>query len=208
MVSMQLMAAFSAALALTLSMGEPYVSSTSRQMQFPKFSQASCNNLPTLTCQVVPTEGYATVGDVTFEPVWEPREEGSSLFTCYTRIQATIYNLTASSLHGFHVHTYGDLSVSDGSSTGDHFTQPSGVDIPHGYPDDAVRHWGDFGNLESDADGTAIYDRVDKIIRLGAVLGRGITVHAENDKGPSEQPSGDSGDRIGFCVIGYANPEL
>lgn len=70
-----------------------------------------------------------------------------------------------------------------------------------------MRHWGDFGNLHADKSGNARYDRVDSVITLRGIVGRGITVHAENDKGASAQPSGGAGARIAFCVIGFANPD-
>lgn len=111
-------------------------------------------------------------------------------------------------LHGIHVHTYGDLSVTDGSSTGGHFTNPAGDEILHALPNNSSRHWGDFGNLVNDGSGFASYDRVDRVIRLGGVVGRSITIHEGQDMGPDEQPSGASGPRIGFCVIGYSNPEV
>lgn len=159
-------------------------------------------------CNVQPTEGYSTKGSVYFSPVWQERAPDSGKYTCYTRIRAVISGLT-NPLHGFHVHTYGDLSFTDGTSTGDHFTNPAGdEDILHGFPEDEVRHWGDFGNLQNNGTGMAEYNRIDQVIRLGAVVGRAITIHEGEDQGPSEQPSGDSGSRIGFCVIGYSNPDV
>lgn len=174
-----------------------------RQEEFPTITEDGCLNLPELICVLTPTQGSKARGQVIFKPVWVAKEEGSSELTCYTQIDATVNNLTPSSQHGFHVHTYGDISTNDGTNAGGHFTNPAGEDITHGFPDDAVRHWGDFGNLTVNGEGTAVYNRVDKVIRLGGVVGRSMVVHAENDKGSSEQPSGDSGSRIAQCVIGY-----
>ena len=142
-----------------------------------------------------------------FSPVWQKRSDDSGLSACFTRVTAEIGGLTAS-MHGFHIHTYGDLSDPAGSSTGGHFTDPSGADIPHGLPDDEVRHWGDFGSLVSGGDGTASYNRVDMVIRLGGIVGRAITIHEDMDHGGAEQPSGASGARVGYCVIGFSNPEV
>lgn len=176
--------------------------------QFPAFTEEGCLSLPVLVCNVMPTDGFSTEGDVYFAPVWRRRGPDSDKFTCFTRITAAIAGLTGSA-HGFHVHTYGDLSTADGTSTGGHFTDPAGSEIPHGLPNDEERHWGDFGSLEVDpSSGIAEYDRVDNVIRLGAVLGRAITIHEGQDQGSAEQPSGNSGSRVGFCVIGYSNPEV
>lgn len=175
-------------------------------MAFPSFTEESCNSLPALVCIVTPTANNSANGVVMFTPSWERRNASSSLFTCYTKISADILDLTPSSEHGFHIHTYGDLSQSNGSSTGGHFTNPAGDDMPHGYPDHSVRHWGDFGNLAANAAGVANYERTDTVIRLGGIVGRSITIHADSDQGVAEQPSGGSGSRIAFGVIGYANP--
>lgn len=160
-------------------------------------------------CHVQPVSNFSTTGVVYFSPVWVNRDSSSQDKTCYTRIQASIQNLPGTK-HGFHVHTYGDLSFADnGTSTGGHFADPANnLDLMHGYPDDANRHWGDFGNLTTNDDGVATYNRIDKVIRLGGILGRAVTIHEENDKGPEFQPSGKSGSRIGFGVIGFANPDF
>lgn len=182
--------------------------SVTRDVVFPNFNETRCTSLPTLTCRVYPTTDSKTEGSVFFSPEWQARANGSEEMACYTRVKATIVNLVASGKHGFHIHTYGDLSKDDGTSTGGHFTNPAGEEIPHGFPVDSERHWGDLGNLEAGANGQAEYDRVDDVIRLGGIVGRAITIHAGDDKGPSEQPSGDAGSRIGYCVIGYANPDM
>lgn len=188
----------------TLAVGSPPTLGTSgHNVVFPSFTEERCVALPTLTCSVLPTNGSATTGIVYLTPTWVAASSA-----CHTLITASISNLPKSSEHGFHIHSYGDLSVNDGSSTGGHFTNPAGDALPHGLPEDAERHWGDLGNLPADASGNANYSRVDDVIRLGGVIGRGITIHTDSDKGVSEQPTGGAGSRIGFCVIGYANPDL
>lgn len=178
-----------------------------RQEEFPTITEEGCLNLPQLICVLTPTQGSQTRGQVIFAPTWTLAEEGSDMSTCYTQVTATVSNLTPPGEHGFHVHTYGDLSSGDGDSAGGHFTNPAGEDIPHGSPDDEARHWGDFGNLTADAAGNADYSRIDKVIRLGGIVGRSMIIHAESDKGAAEQPSGDSGSRVAQCVIGYRNDE-
>lgn len=109
--------------------------------------------------------------------------------------------------HGFHIHQYGDIRGEDGTSTGGHFGNPKGNPVKHGFPTNSHRHWGDLGNLHVRA-GTSTYNRVDRVINVRGIVGRAITIHAEGDKGPMSQPSGGAGARIGYCVIGYANPGL
>lgn len=67
---------------------------------------------------------------------------------------------------------------------------------------------GDLGNLQSDDSGVAMYDRLDDVLSMDGILGRGVTIHALSDKGPDFQPTGDAGSRVATCVIGYANPDL
>lgn len=193
-------------LVLTLSLS---LLSPSSSADIPTITESGCRNLPTLVCNVSPTDGWSTSGAVYFTPVWVPRGVGDNpeLFTCYTKISAAVSGLT-NPKHGFHVHTYGDLSFPDGTSTGGHFTNPAGDEIDHGLPNDAVRHWGDFGNLDNDGSGLGTYERVDMVIRLGGVVGRAITIHEDEDQGSGEQPTGAAGARIGYCVIGYSNPEV
>lgn len=195
----------------------PRLESHARDLVVPNFTQELCEvTLPQLICNISPTEGYSTTGFVHFIPTWSQvtnqsdPSSGEVDFTCYTRINATISQLEPNSAFGFHMHTYGDLSSTDGNSTGGHYAyplNPAGTDVSHGYPDDAVRHWGDFGNLTSNAQGVAVYNRVDDVINLGVAVGRSITIHAGRDKGSRFQPTGDSGARIGYCVIGYKNPD-
>ena len=120
------------------------------------------------------------------------------------RVVAHVKGLTPGR-HGFHIHTYGDLSAPDGTSAGGHFN-PEGV--RHGLPGQRPRHVGDMGNLEADAHGVATLDRLDDRIRLSGphgVIGRAIVVHAKPDDGG--QPTGHAGARVAVGVIGIARPE-
>ena len=102
--------------------------------------------------------------------------------------------------HGFHIHEYGDLRDPEGKSAGGHFN-PSGA--PHGGPESAERHAGDFGNIEANKDGVADVDLTIKGLDLSAILGRSFVVHADPDD-LKTQPSGNAGARIGVGVIGLA----
>lgn len=141
------------------------------------------------------TEGNSAEGTVVFTQT----DEG-------VRVEASISGLDANSLHGFHIHEYGDCRASDGTSAGGHFDPE---DMEHGGPDDEIRHVGDLGNLESDADGNGTADFVDSRLQLSgmmSILGRGLIVHAEEDDLES-QPVGAAGARLGCGVIGVANPQ-
>lgn len=132
-------------------------------------------------------------------------------------VEATVSGLKPDSKHGFHVHQWGNISVADGTGTGGHYN-PSGAD--HSLPniethDDHSHattggHAGDFGNLESDADGNATYSQTFENISLtgeNAILGRGIIVHLGEDLGKDHQPTGNAGARVAQGVIGIADPQ-
>lgn len=121
------------------------------------------------------------------------------------QVVAEIEGLKPNAKHGFHIHQYGDCSRSDGKSAGGHY-DPATVGH-HGKPDSEKHHAGDMGNLESDKDGKAHYEKTLKGISiagtLNPILGRGVIVHASEDV--FEQPTGNAGARIGCGVIGVAN---
>lgn len=141
------------------------------------------------------TEGNSVTGTVTFTQT----DEG-------TLIEAHVFGLKPNAKHGFHIHEFGDISGGDGKTTGGHFN-PDGND--HAGPMDGKRHVGDLGNLEADANGHAMYSRVDKYVQIHgthSILSRGITIHAGTDD-LSSQPTGAAGARIAVGVIGLAKTE-
>jgi len=147
---------------------------------------------------VHPTEGNTAHGTVLFT------REGDGV-----RVHADIRGLQSNGTHAIHVHEYGDCSAADGTSAGGHYN-PEGHD--HALPSETMkRHAGDFGNLIADGDGHATLDlRVSNIsVARGKnpVLGYAVIVHADADKGQTEQPTGAAGPRIGCGVIGVANPQ-
>jgi|GEM_PF-888444 len=134
-------------------------------------------------------------------------------------VEANVTGLTPNSKHGFHVHQWGDISDSDsGKATGGHYN-PTGAEEhslpnvePHGDHHHATTggHAGDLGNLEADAQGNATYSQTYENISLtgdNAILGRGIIVHLDEDKGIDAQPTGGAGPRVAQGVIGIADPE-
>lgn len=144
---------------------------------------------------VHPTKGHACRGWVRFLRTAEG-----------LRVTGEFEGLKPNAKHAFHIHQYGDASSGDGKSAGDHYN-PEGH--PHAGPDASMRHAGDLGNLETDANGAARYDRVIEGLsiadRANPVLGRAVIVHAGEDDLAS-QPAGNAGDRIGIGVIGVAKP--
>lgn len=139
------------------------------------------------------TEGNSVQGTVVFTQT----EQG-------VRVEADITGLEADSMHGFHIHQYGDCRADDGTSAGGHYNPE---DVEHGGPDDEVRHVGDLGNLQSDAEGNAMTDFVDPKLQLSgmtSILGRGVIIHAGEDDLES-QPTGAAGSRLACGVIGVAN---
>jgi Cu-Zn family superoxide dismutase len=142
------------------------------------------------TATMRPTEGNTVSGTVAFE------QTGHSV-----TVTIELSGLPPGSTHGFHVHETGDCSAPDGSSAGGHFN-PGGHD--HALPATDIRHAGDMGNLEADANGEVHVVRTfDNFSVRGdempAVAGRGVIVHAAPDDGG--QPTGNAGDRIACGVI-------
>ncbi|XP_036331868.1 extracellular superoxide dismutase [Cu-Zn] isoform X1 [Rhagoletis pomonella] len=108
--------------------------------------------------------------------------------------------------HGFHVHEKGDLT-NGCTSTGGHFN-PDKMD--HGAPDDEVRHVGDLGNVEADANGIVDTTFTDHLISLTGkrtIIGRGLVVHELTDdlgrgSHPDSKKTGNAGGRLACGVIG------
>lgn len=113
-------------------------------------------------------------------------------------------------IHGFHVHEYGDLSKGCESMC-NHFNPFGQI---HGSREDEQRHVGDLGNIIADSNGIANYNFIDYIIKLRGdianIIGRGLIVHANPDdcgKGTnsSSKINGNAGKRIGCAIIGYSS---
>ncbi len=122
-----------------------------------------------------------------------------------TVIKGIVSGLKKNAKHGFHIHEFGDLS--EGCKTAGAHYNPTGAS--HGGPDDQVRHVGDLGNILSDAEGNAVYERSDNLISLVgkySVVGRSCVVHEDEDdlgRGnfPDSKTTGHSGCRIACGII-------
>lgn len=185
----------------------PTPSSEESATKFQQRKRACLNQAP-LVCQFEPTSGSTVKGLTTIKPAFKfASDRGRQGYhICYAEITATISGLSPLQKHGFHIHTYGDRRLDDGTSTGGHFTDPLDKESAHGFPSSPVRHLGDLGNLISDESGVARFKHFDHVLTLTAVLGRGMTIHAGEDKGPAFPPTGDAGGRVATCVIGFLNP--
>ena len=94
-------------------------------------------------------------------------------------------------------------------TAGPHFN-PHGV--VHGGPDTEVRHVGDLGNVEANADGVANLDYEDRMVMLHGeetVIGRSCVCHGKTDdlgKGGDEESTktGNAGARVACGVIGLS----
>lgn len=156
-------------------------------------ASADTNAITSAICVLSATEGNTVSGWVKFTK----QADG-------VLIEAEVKGLTPGAKHGFHVHDLGDISAKDGTATGGHFN-PGGHD--HAAPDANMRHVGDLGNIEANAEGVGVYSRLDKMVRLNGpkdnIIGRGIIVHASTDD-LTTQPTGNAGARIAQGVIGVA----
>jgi len=121
-----------------------------------------------------------------------------------THISGLVEGLTPGK-HGFHIHSYGDLT-NGCTSAGGHFNP---FKNNHGAPGDMTRHVGDLGNIQAGPDGRAVIDLTDYQITLfgsNNILGRALVVHADEDdlgKGGHDDSltTGHAGGRVGCGII-------
>jgi Cu-Zn family superoxide dismutase len=161
---------------------------------YPRVHAEDLGLITKAVCVLQATEGNNVHGTVTFT------QQADGVL-----VEAHIMGLAPNSNHGFHIHEFGDISGKDGMTAGGHFNPGA---HEHGAPDAEKRHAGDLGNIESDANGHAMYKRVDKVVELNGpncILGRGLIVHAGADD-LKTQPTGDAGARVAMGVIGVAKP--
>jgi Cu-Zn family superoxide dismutase len=103
-------------------------------------------------------------------------------------------------MRGLHVHANGSCDDA-GAAAGGHFNP---LDASHAYPDGAVHHPGDFGNIVVNDAGVGTLTLTSTTITVSpgptSVVGHAIIVHQGTDDGVT-QPTGDAGARIGCGVI-------
>ena len=169
------------------------------------YTQASSNNaaqgesISKLVCSLQGTSNCPDCeGEVYFQQV------GSSV-----RVTAQVRGLSAGSVHGIHVHQYGDVTDrSSGASLGGHWN-PDGNE--HNLPPASDRHRGDLGNIQN-YDGSVAWYRMDSDVlgSLATIAGRGVVVHQTNDHGDGFgcDQAGSSGSRYAICTIGIADDAM
>jgi superoxide dismutase, Cu-Zn family len=139
---------------------------------------------------LTPTKGSQVKGMVDFKQNGEDVD-----------IVLRLAGLEPNTVHGWHIHEFGDLSDPNGKATGGHYNPKNHA---HALPNKTERHAGDLGNLTADAQGQANTElSVNNISingELNPILGRGVIIHAAEDDGG--QPTGNAGDRIAQGVIG------
>ena len=135
-------------------------------------------------------------------------------------VTITIRGLTPNSIHGFHVHLYGDDFDSStppytpraGSYEGsDHFANAGGhfnpYGNPHALPPNGTRHEGDLGNVTADGEGNVNEVKTSALLDVlmwnTSIIGRAVIVHLLPDTGA--QPTGAAGDRLMAGIIGLSS---
>ena len=162
---------------------------------FNSYRRQNCLNKNSLISIIIPTKGSKINGYAKFSPLYQKRN-------CLTLVTAKLSGLPRNTVHGFHIHTYGDLSSEDGTATGGHYDPHN---VTHALPVKRNRHVGDMGNIVANSKGDANYRKVFDIVKLEEIVGRGVIVHRDRDDGG--QPTGNAGARVAQGVIGIANPE-
>lgn len=126
-------------------------------------------------------------------------------------IQAEVKGLSTE--RGFHVHEFGDLSSSDGSSAGLHYNPTV---VTHGLPPSDSRHVGDLGTFKTFDAAGAYYQFTpsftSSLLRVSDFLGRALVIHQLIDhglpvscNGAPGASTGAAGSRIYWCVVGVAS---
>ena len=146
--------------------------------------------------------------------VLAPNDNGVAGVVHFTQEEDTVhidYDITGltDGEHGFHIHTYGDLT--DGCDSACSHFNPDNTE--HGGLDSKIRHLGDLGNISSEkgvSKGRLSTDTLSlKSGKRNSIVGRMIIVHADRDdlgKGGDAESlkTGNAGKRVGCGVIGLA----
>lgn len=148
----------------------------------------------TLVAKIIPTTGHKTFGLVKIQA--HPKG---------VKIVADLENLSPGS-HGFHIHTYGDLSDSSAKNVGPHFGMKTegSEGSTHSRPADG-RPIGDLQMLKAGDDGKAHMEMILHGISTSQLIGRSILVHEHEDR--LVKKVWESGPKIAMGVIGIAKGE-
>jgi Cu-Zn family superoxide dismutase len=142
---------------------------------------------------LTPTKGNDAYGTVYF------MQKGEQVM-----VRGRLAGLEPGSVHGIHVHQFGNITKADGTAAGGHYN-PEGH--KHGLPPNTPRHAGDLGNIKANSQGVAKFTKkVGNLTVAGhknPVIGRGMILHSQEDDGG--QPTGNAGARIAQGVIGVSS---
>ncbi|KAJ3401958.1 hypothetical protein HDU80_005542 [Chytriomyces hyalinus] len=166
--------------------------------------------------QIFPTTNSTMHGRITFTQVYSEKQ---------VMIEVDLSGAEPYSVHGLHLHTFGDTSDKLAMKKGGHFNPFNGT---HGCPavvaveqDDQGRrvynlpetnpfHVGDFGSLTFNDEGSARAVYISSQLSLwdssaaSFLMGHGFVVHALPDDCKT-QPTGNSSVRLGQGVIAFRN---
>lgn len=133
---------------------------------------------------------------------------------CPLTLLLNISGLPPNTIHGFHIHEYGDIVSAGCQSAGGHYNP---FDRNHGAPTDRFkrRHVGDLGNVRADHNGAVNVVLQDNLISLSgpnSVIGRAFVIHQNEDdlgRGTGDAragslSTGNAGARLGCGVIARA----
>lgn len=159
----------------------------------------------TATCEVAVNKATPDIDDQVIGTVtFTQEDEGDVKVDISLSGFNTADNKTA---HGFHVHASGSIDGADGcTGAGGHYN-PGNVD--HAARTAPVRHVGDLGNIDEDAEGKTSTSFTDSIISMTgdhSIIGLAIVVHeTEDDLGlggdDGSKATGNAGSRLSCCVI-------
>jgi len=154
--------------------------------------------------EVVEVVEEALVAIAVLTPRADTEVAGTVTFTQTGEGVVVVANISgvAPGLHGIHLHENGDCGTGDFTSTGGHFN-PTGD--PHGGPDDAIRHAGDFGNISIGADGSGHLELLTEMLTVEpdaetTVIGRAVILH-EGEDDLESQPTGAAGARLACGTV-------
>ncbi|KAJ3062263.1 hypothetical protein HDU98_001857 [Podochytrium sp. JEL0797] len=156
-----------------------------------------------------------------------PTTEGSALSTSGTvslsedpatgvvTIALEARGLEAGSMHGFHIHAYGDASDASGLAMGGHFNP---TNAPHGCSPtpnliSPSTHYGDLGSITADTTGRVSTTWTSSSLSLsdptnpGFLLGRGFILHSQKDD-CTTQPTGNAGARLAQGVVAFPSSHI
>jgi len=160
-------------------------------------------SLTTAVCTFSPTSNWNSTTSSVGSRFWATTLPNSGGI----RFTGQFFGLTA--IHGIHIHTFGDLSAADGTSSGSHYNP---ANVLHQLPPTLPRHQGDLGNIQNldTASGIMWYDWNVTDGTPGALsdlLGRAVIVHQIEDHGAGAgcDQAGSAGKRVLQCVLGVAN---